>query len=288
MLKLSLIKIIMYASVVSGYLTEFGYEEKRKKIIAELQHEEKEKKLSVSAKDLGDVSVHEELSKLFKSPSTPITFIPTANPMSSRSTAKKKSLKLKKTGASNDESPLTIFNIPQSTTTLPKEKEKQSLRRMGKMKYVYIYNEDTQLNVYEKIFQCFPEVKKFVIVTCTATGDLFDCEQPPHGFESWCGEAVRNVIKITAGSLLIRDLSTTSTTSTANTSSSTTTHNTITVSSNPSMTDVTKTGISSAHFFSLSGAPNVVGQIINMTNPPRQQQQNKGVCMKEFSITLHL
>ena len=89
MLKLSLIKIIMYASVVSGYLTEFGYEEKRKKIIAELQHEEKEKKFLCLPKTLVMCLFMEELSKLFKSPSTPITFIPTANPMSSRSTAKK-------------------------------------------------------------------------------------------------------------------------------------------------------------------------------------------------------
>ena len=78
-----------YAPFVSSYLTEFSYEKKRKKIIAKLQDEEKEKKLSDSTKDLGEVSVHEELSKLFKSPSTPITFIPTANAMSSGSTAKK-------------------------------------------------------------------------------------------------------------------------------------------------------------------------------------------------------
>ena len=121
----------------------------------------------------------------------------------------------------------------------------------------------------------FPEVNKFTIVTCTATGDLFQCSKPPHGFECWCEEAVRNIVKITAGSLLIRDLSTTSptTTSTANTSFSTT------APPKPSIRNVTnykQTGISAPHFFSLIGASNVVGQIINMTNPPRQQQQNKG------------
>ena len=74
-----------YAPFVLGYLTEFGYEKKKTKE-TELQDEDKEKKLSDSTKDLG------ELSKLFKSPEKPIIFIPMANAMSSGSTAKKKSL----------------------------------------------------------------------------------------------------------------------------------------------------------------------------------------------------
>ena len=68
---------------------------KRKKIIAELQDQDKEKKLSDSTKDLGEVSVYKELSKLFKSPRTPIIFIPMANAMSSGSIANIKSLQLK-------------------------------------------------------------------------------------------------------------------------------------------------------------------------------------------------
>ena len=89
---------------------------KRKKIIAELQDQDKEKKLSDSTKDLGEVSVYKELSKRFKSPSTPIIFIPMANAMSSGSIANIKSLQLKNYGKWEKRNMFTyITKIPKST-----------------------------------------------------------------------------------------------------------------------------------------------------------------------------
>jgi hypothetical protein len=135
----------------------------------------------------------------------------------------------------------------------------------------------------------------------TSSGDLFDSIDPPPGYSTWCGNAIKSLVG-TTGCLLIRDTSSSDQSPPITSQSLLTTSqslHTIYTQSQPIsvlpqlmiqsalpasasqkktlptfnsqnvlnslvINNSPTTGVSDGHYFFVSGAPNVLGQVVNV------------------------
>lgn len=113
--------------------------------------------------------MHNELTKLFKpssnstlafNPSSITSTKPVTNAITKRKVVSGKKPKGASSAAEIDDYPLTIFSIPSTILSVMKEKEKQNLRKGGRMKFIQIYQIDSAACIHQKILRCFPAIKK--------------------------------------------------------------------------------------------------------------------------------